>query len=128
MAALVAANRDAPVLEEGSPEAAVQDYVDAMIEGDEAAAHEYLSADLQAECSVGDLREYQAGADNVRVSLRSITIDGSEADVEVTITEDSGGDLFGGGGYRFDETFTLSSVADAWVISERPWPIFFCTN
>ena len=128
VAAIVAANRDTPLLDEGTPEAAVQGYVDAMIEGDEAAAHEYLSGDLQAECSLSDLREHREDADSVRVSLRSVTIDGVEADVEVTITEDGGGDLFGGGGYRYEETFTLSRVGDTWVISERPWPIFFCTN
>ena len=54
VAALVAANRDAPVLEEGSPEAAVQEYVDAMIEGHEAAAHEYLSADTSPDGKRGD--------------------------------------------------------------------------
>ena len=128
VAALVAANRDAPDLQEGSPEALVQEYVDAMIEGHEATAHEYLSADMQAECSVRDLRDGQERADDVRVSLRTVTIDGDEADVEVTIIEDSGSDLFGGDGYRYEETFTLSRAGDTWVISERPWPIFFCTN
>lgn len=128
VAALVAANRDPPALEEGSPEALVQAFVDAIIEGDESAAHGYLSVEMQEECSIRDLRENQERSDNVRVALRSVAVDGEEANVEVRITEDAGGGLLGGDGYSYEETFTLTRAGDAWVISERPWPIYHCEN
>lgn len=126
IAALIATTRDAPVLEEGSPEAVVQSYVDAMIDRNEAAAHEYLSAEVREECSVRDLRDNAETSDDVRVALRSVTVDGDEAEVEVTITEGSGGGLFGGG-YSYRETFTLTRSGDTWEISRRPWPIYFCS-
>lgn len=128
VAAVVAATRDAPVLDEGSPEAVVQAYVDAMIEGDESAAHGYLSVEIQAECSVSDLRDRAERPQDLRVTLRSVTVDGDEAEVEVTVTENAGGGLFGGDGYSYDETFILTGSGEAWVISERPWPVYFCTN
>lgn len=128
LAAIVSANRDVPVLDAGTPEGVVQAYIDAMVKGDEASAHAYLSDELQEECSVGDLRNNQERSNNIRVTLRSVSAGGDEAEVEVTITEDAGGGLFGGGGYSFEEFFFLTRSGATWVISERPWPIYDCSN
>ena len=127
VAAVLSASRGPATFEEGSPEAVVQGYLDAMIKGDESAAHASLSDELGDDCTVRDLRTRSNEVNNARVALRAVSIDGDEAEVEVSITENAGDVPFGGGGYTFEETFVLAREAGTWVIVEEPWPIYFCS-
>lgn len=125
-AAVVAATGNDPVFDEGTPEAAVQRYLDAMIDGDESAAHDTLSEELRRECSLADLREQSWQADGVRVTLRDVHVDGASAEVEVTIHEGGGG-MFGEEP-SYPERFILAKTAGVWVVAEQPWPIYFCSE
>lgn len=127
IAAVIAATGGDPVFDEGTPEATVQRYLDALIDGDEDAAYDALSDELRQECSPSDLREREWQTDGVRVSLRDVRIDGAEAEVDVTIHEGGGGGLFGEGS-SYPESFVLANTSRGWVLSERPWPIFFCSG
>jgi hypothetical protein len=127
IAAIVGAKRDAPVYEEGSPQAALQGYLDAVIDGDATEAYGYLSDDLRSECTLSDLRNAAAEAQDVTVTLRTVRDEDGTVRIDVTI-EQNGGGLLLGGGYRYDETFILGDTNGVWKLSERPWPIYFCSE
>lgn len=127
IAAFVAANRDEPTYEEGSPEAALQAYLDAVINGDATEAYGYLSDQLRNECTLSDARNGVGDAGDVRVTLQSVRQDDGTTEIDVVI-EENGGDLLFGGGYRYDETFILSDTDGMWKLSERPWPVYFCSG
>jgi hypothetical protein len=108
----------------GTPEATAQDYANALIEGDEAAAIGLLSADLQEECTIGDLRNAYV-PESVRVHLVETVVDGEAAEVEMRV-EEGGGGL--GDGYDYRVTLTMERQAGDWVITEPPWPIEYCAE
>lgn len=126
-AAIIAAAGGEPAFDPGSPDAALQHYLDAIIDGDVVEAHGSLSEELRSQCSTADLRNGAYQAEGVRVILDSRTVHDDVAAFAVTISSNDGGGLFGEG-YRYEEFFTLTNTADGWVLSERPWPIFFCSE
>ena len=124
VAGVLSATREGPRLPEGSPEAAVQDYLTAVAEGDEAAAAAVL--DPQGECGEDDLRD-RGRRSTGRIVLRDVEVDGDEADVEVEIVYGGEGP-FGGGEWREEIRFDLRRDADRWLITGEPWPMFGCLD
>lgn len=122
VAGVVSATRSDPVLPEGSPEAAVQDYVSAVYEEDAEAAAEWLDPD--GRCTVEDLEDARTDA-GPRIVLREVDVDGDEATVDVDRVRGENGP-FGGGEWTEDLTFELERRGDRWVIVGEPWPMYGC--
>ncbi|GAA3526021.1 hypothetical protein GCM10022263_13480 [Nocardioides daeguensis] len=115
------ASRHPARLEPGSPEAAVQDYLDAVLERDAEAAARHLAPD--SPCGVEDLDKAYVD-DDVRVRLRDTDVTGGTARVAVAITTGSG-ELIPSG-WTEEHTFRLRRVDGAWLITGSPWPLFEC--
>lgn len=109
-------------LDESTPEGVVQQYSSALIEGDEAAAMEYLVPDLADDCvrmTLGD----PAG---IRVTLVDTTERDDTADVEVLIVTTYGDGPFGSSEYEERGVFDLVLVDGDWRIENAPWPLTIC--
>ncbi|GAA1060461.1 hypothetical protein [Agromyces bracchium] len=109
-------------LDESTPEGVVQRYSAAVIDGDEAAAMEYLDPAVAEDCvrmPFGD----RAG---MRVTLVDTTERDDTADVDVLIvtTFDSG--PFGSSEYEEPGVFDLVRVGGEWRIEVAPWPLAIC--
>jgi hypothetical protein len=122
VAGVLSANRSGPELTEGSPEAAVQDYMEAVLDGDPERAATFLDPD--GRCTAGDIGD-QAWDTTARVVLRDSRTDGQEATVRVEFVY--GGDSpLGGSEWRDDQVFTLRQVQQGWVVTGDPWPMHHC--
>ncbi len=119
----VLAFRQPLALTEGTPEATVQAYVQAVIDGDEDAAVALLHADL--ECDARHLGDAHIG-DDVRVTLHETEVDDATAEIEVVVTTVSGNGPFDV--YEYDERYRFELVRQdgQWVITHRPWPYAAC--
>lgn len=122
VAAVLAATRPGPQLAEGSPEAAVRDYVAAVVDGDRGVAAGLL--DPQGRCGEDDLSHYGTDSSG-RIVLRETEVDGDEAEVHVDIVHDGEGP-FGAGEWRDELRFDLRRDGDRWVITGEPWPMYGC--
>jgi hypothetical protein len=112
---------------DGSPERTVQLYLEAVSDGDEDAALEYLSADLQRQCedlvSRGGPISYQ-GRDGVHAALEEATVRDGLARVQVRLTETYGDPPFGGGESTHTQEFELRQFDGEWRFVESPWPLY----
>lgn len=118
----VAALRPPPEFESGTPEAVVQGYLQAVFEGDAAAAEAYLS-DSSA-CHAADI-ERALGEESARVVLRDTRVEDAKAQVRVEMVFSSGGP-FDTYEYSQNRTFFLGREGDDWKITGQPWPVFSC--
>lgn len=119
-----AVNRPEP-LEAGTPEAAVQAFVQAVIDGDEDAAAALLTERLEQRC---DTRlDYYRGGDSLRASLGDVDVDGNAATVEVDFVSASR-DLFDSYQYDFSQEFDLVVENGEWRISRLDWPHYSCSR
>jgi hypothetical protein len=112
---------------EGSPERTVQLYLEAVADGDEDAASEYLSADLKRRCDeLGPRGEpiFYQGREGVRAALEEATVREGLARVRVRITQVYGDDPFGGGESTHTQQFELRQEDGNWRFVESPWPLF----
>jgi hypothetical protein len=121
--AAVLSGREVETLDSGSPEGVVQEYLQAVLDGDEVTAHGFLSAEFAQKCSLDEFGRFGFVEDNVRVVLREVSLDGEAARVEVSITESGG---LGDGGWTDDVTFRLERSGETWVITRAPWPYGDC--
>jgi hypothetical protein len=121
VAVALAASRPATTFAPGTPEAAVQGYLTAVLSSDSEKAAGYLAPDSR--CGIDDLD--RAGvADSARVSLVDSTGDGDTARVRVRVSFSSGGPF--GGADSENQTFRLTRSTGTWLISGIPWPLFEC--
>jgi len=129
ISAVVASRRDAPAAPPGSPVAAVQAYLSAVLDGQTADAARWF--DPAGPCRARDL-EYGAvapgyGAPGAHVDLVASRASGSTATVDVEIRPGNGGfDPFGNPGFVERRTFSLRTVEGAWRLTGTPWPLEFC--
>jgi hypothetical protein len=124
LVAVVAILREPAGLDPASPEGQVQDYVQAVLDGDVHAAHDHLGTAAGARCSVAELR--RAGVpEGLTVSLDQVRRVGAGAEVVVRLRSVARPDPFGGGGPEL-ETFELVREHGRWVITGEPWPLYDC--
>jgi hypothetical protein len=116
-----AAMRPTTTFAPGTPEAAVQGYLSAVLESDSEKAAGYLAPG--SPCALGDLDRTGVAA-SARVSLVDSTTDSDTARVRVRVSYSSG-DPFGGAESE-NQTFRLTRSAGTWRISGIPWPLFEC--
>lgn len=122
MAGVLAATRPGPQLPAGSPEAAVQDYLQRVQDHDLKGAAQLL--DPAGGCGEEDLEQAYASRD-VRAVLRSTSTDAGGATVRVDLVQ--GGDgPFGGDGWTDEQTFELVRDGDRWLLTGTPWPLYSC--
>ena len=124
-AALVASQRDPVSYAEGSPEAAVQDYFDTVIDHDPGGAYDLFTPDLQDRCG----RPTSAEIDYItvgRVVLEEATTKDDTATVRVAVTQDLDSGPFGSGDVTNTETLRLENIDGRWLIDDLPWPYFEC--
>lgn len=112
---------DPAELEPGTPEAAVQAYLDAVVDRDSDAAVAMLPAG--SDCTAADFDNAYVGED-VHVSLREVRVLGETARVDVVITTGSGEII--PTEWSEQQTFRLRRTDDEWLLSGTPWPIFEC--
>ena len=110
----------------GSVEAAVQDYLRAVRDGEPAVAIGFLSDDLREGCGVSELRSAYSFERNFTARVRDTTVRDQSTEVVVRITEGDRGSPFGGGGYSHNEFLILERLNGEWRFTEMPWPRFFC--
>jgi hypothetical protein len=121
VAAVLAATRSSTTVAPGTPQAAVQGYLEAVLDGDADRAAGFLAPG--SECTAADLD--RAGVpDSTRVTLVSSTTDGSTARVKVQVSFGSGGPF--DDGRSETQTFRLEQSAGQWRLSGIPWPLFDC--
>jgi hypothetical protein len=125
--AVVGALREPAALEPGTPEAAVQAYLQAVLAGDAADALEHLDAAATRRCDAADLRTAWV-PDSLRATLDEVTVDGDTAEVVVRLRSIAGPEPFGGSGVLMTEVFTLRREEGAWRISEPFWPVWRCAG
>lgn len=128
IAAIVVIFREPVSFEPGTPEAAAQEYILAVLDEDSAAAHALLTPDLQQKCSVDDLEERYYRRTGNRVILTESRIDGDTARIEVEFTATYSDDPFDVYESSYNERFDLEKVGDEWRIAEPPWPFYWCSE
>jgi len=109
-------------LDEASPEGVVQRYSAAVVDGDEAAAIEYLVPELAEDC----VRMPSGEPAGIRVTLVDTTERDDTADVEVRIVTTYGEGPFGSSEYEERGVFDLVRVDGDWRIESAPWPLTIC--
>ena len=124
VAAVVAANRQPPTYDRGTPQGVVQAYLEAVVAGDHAEADGHLAPG--GTCDVEDL-DRSSVPDGIRVVLRGTELDGENAQVTVDVVMSSGG-IFGGSEYSENHTFRLGKVGQDWLIQGMPWPMYDCVK
>ncbi len=124
IAAVVSAGRSAPQFAAGSPEATVQTYLDAALDGRHADAARLL--DPSGDCGVEDLeRASYPGLGRTRVVLLDSSVESTSATVEVEVVF-STGDAFSGSEYTETHTYRLMRSGSTWVLAGTPWPLYEC--
>lgn len=109
--------------DEGTPQATLQNYLDAVFDGDPDLAGTFLDQETADRCE-RPLRR-NVVADTVRAVLIEERLEDDRATIEVRLTF---GDEspFGSGGYTMEERFFLELLDDEWLIAEDPWPAAPC--
>lgn len=116
---LIALQREPAQFPADSPEATVQAWLQSVVEDTPDTSLLAPRDCLQAP------RLY--GPDDLRVAIRDTTIEADTARVELTVTEGTGGDMFGGS-YSHDETYYLRRDDGTWLITKFDWPYDECWN
>lgn len=107
----------------GSPEAAVQRYLTAVIDRDGEAAVALLEPDTS--CTPTDVDNVGWVGADTHVELRTVEVRSSTtARVTVTITTGSG-ELVPSG-WDEEQTFTLRRFGGEWRLTDMPWPLYEC--
>jgi len=120
--AIILALRPPTEFEPTTPEGAAQGYFRAVLDGDEDLALGYLTESFDEGCDPGELPS--AAPKDARIVITRTEIDGTDAEVEVEISETYGEGPFDSGSYTFDETLVMERHDDRWLIAEIPWPIY----
>ena len=107
-------------LDPSTPEGVVQRYAQAVIDGDDEAATEYLTGRSD------DCDYYDRGSTNLRLTFESTKINGDEAVVLVSISSSYGGDPFSNYEYSYDDEFRLVKAGESWLIETAPYEFLSC--
>jgi hypothetical protein len=105
-----------------TPEGVVQRYAQAVIDGDDETAGQYL-VEPSDECDY-----YDPGERNLRLTFRSTDTSPTEATVRVTVTTSYSGGLFSDYEYSNDDQFRLVKSGDSWLIRDTPYEFISCSG
>ena len=135
VAVVVALLEQEETLPEGTPEAVVQQFLQAIQSEEFELAHSFLSEDLKNECAAEQLfgtsfrPNLQLGDE--RVTLEDTTTIGDSTFVNVRITQFRGSDPFDSGPFgrsesSYQQRFTLQQINEEWRFTDYPWPSHGC--
>lgn len=118
---VLASRQSTTQLDQGTPEATVQQYLQAVSDRNFDQALEFLSED--SKCTVEDFdRAYIQ--ESLRIGLTESSANQETAAVTVSI-QSSNGDPFGGT-YTEERNFRLVNSDGEWKITGTPWPNYEC--
>lgn len=123
-AAVLSATRGTTHYAAGSPEATVQAYLSAVLQGDTERAAGYLSP--SGRCDQEDLAGVTV-ADSTRVNLVHTTTGTDAARVQVAVDRSDEGGPFAGGESE-DHVYHLTRTGGRWLLEGTPWPLYDCTG
>ena len=130
---VVALMQEDVALKEGSPERAVQLYLQAVRDEDFKAAHGFLSEELKKDCTVETMaaRDFGRGRElsSSRVTLRDTTYLNDSNDsalVIARVTRVRGSGPFGSSESSHEQRYVLSLEDGQWLLAESPWPYYGC--
>ena len=110
---------------DGTPERAVQQYLEAVAKRDSAAAMSMLSSDLARRCNDFSRdpisNQFREG---VRATLEETTTRDGTARVQVRIIESYGSAPFSSGESSHSAIFELRQESGEWRFTETPWPLY----
>jgi len=110
---------------DGTPERAVQQYLEAVAANDAPRALEFFSSDLARRCENYPRDSISnRGRTSVRATLEQTNVRDGTATVRVTLIESYGNDPFGGGETDFSTVFELRQEGGEWRFSQPPWPTY----
>lgn len=122
--AVLSTTRGNDRLPDGSPEATVQAYLEAVYAEDYGRAATYL--DPEGACASRHYADLWVDPASRVVLRETWHQEGSgRALVDVEVVHGDGGP-FGQDGWTEEQTFTLVEGADGWRLTEVPWPLHTC--
>ncbi len=135
--ALLNSQGEATLLAEDTPEGTVQRYLLAVEEGNMKAAFQYLSSELQEDCTYSQFRDSTRWfeAEDMQVTLEGAEPLDEEVEVRVRITQFYIDPPFGGlapvsplrsGESSYTARYTLEREGETWRLSDPPWPMGRC--
>ena len=123
-AAVLSSTRGTTHYAAGSPEATVQAYLKAVLQGDPERAAGYLSP--AGGCDEQDLAGVTV-ADSTRVTLVHTTTGTDTAQVRVAVDRSDPGGPFAVGESE-DHVYRLTRTGARWLLVGTPWPLYDCTG
>lgn len=121
LAGILAAIREPAELDPGTPAGVVQQYVQAVMAGDNDLAADYLAQSTV--CDAGDLDRTYVDPTS-RIDLLSTSINGDRAHVRVAVQIPTG-ELMQSN-WTDERTIRLENVDGSWRITGIPWPLYEC--
>lgn len=117
------------VYEPGTPEAAAQEYVQALFDDDYDAAYALLSPGLQSRCDALELTgwRHEPGESATFAETR---VTGTTARIDVIVSSDDyGPEPFAFGSNDFDRlvALELEFIDGHWLVADAPWPLGSCS-
>jgi hypothetical protein len=110
---------------DGTPERAVQLYLQAVADRDASTALDFISPALLDECGAIPRDAVTGRRDaRFRATLDETVSRDARVDVHVTITESYGDAPFGGGENSWPQVLELSDENGVWRFTQVPWPLY----
>lgn len=116
------ATRSPATYPDGSPEAALQDFVTATLDDDDVTMLALLTDDARRSCGDEIDRIDNWTRDDMRAELESIDVEASTAEASVRFRRVDSGDVFGGSSWDVEATFELIRVDGVWLVDRAGWP------
>lgn len=114
--------------EAGTPEAVVQEYIEAILDDDPDTAWALLTPRLQARCEIEDIEPRYSRAERSRIILVDSRVRDETATVELEFNAAYGDGPFDIYESSYNQRFDLRNVDEAWRISDVPWPFYWCSG
>lgn len=121
LAVALAPGRGTVTYPQGSPERALQSYLQAVIKGDTVAAFSYIAN--ESDCTQADMDSAYV-LDVSRVDMESVQTSGDRSTIRVRLEFDNG--VVFGNTYGEEQTFRLVRESGDWKISGNAWPMYSC--
>lgn len=108
----------------GTPEAALQDFLQASFDRDTDAVRALLTDDARADCRAAFDRGHvdDPYTDGLRAELEDMSVTGTTATATVRFRQGNSSDPFDNSSWSYEERFVLHDVDGEWRIHRAGWP------
>lgn len=117
--------------EPGTPEAALQDFLEAGFDGESDVMIGLLTEPAQTKCRTDLERDrFDSFSSEMRAELEDMSVTGTTASARVEFHHGGNSDPFDNSRWSFDEHFELEQVDGEWLVATAGWPWQFaeCTG